>query len=207
MNSNEDVYLSFACYMKICGQNFILKQDNVALFEERRRKRLISTLDLMARMAYLKVLGADVKSFTQEEIRDINKIQSDALINRDWPLYASLLANKKIIGIEDKDADKILKQAISQQYADNSNLVTETDLKILGYDVKLSENNKEHIKALFENYMGNEYWPGVLRTLYLAKIVSAEKAEVTDKGLELTMLKKKEKLVVKIPPMPETRQF
>ena len=63
------------------------------------------------------------------------------------------------------------------------------------------------MKARLEQSRQSNNWEYFSLQAMKMKILAAEKVEITDKGLEISMPEKKEPLIDKIPPMPEQRKF
>jgi len=75
----------------------------------------------------------------------------------------------------------------------------------LGLDKEVWESLREELKrSSADDLMG---WQRLAKEAVALKILAAEKVDVTDKGLEITMRGEKKGLDNEVPPVPETKNF
>ncbi len=82
------------------------------------------------------------------------------------------------------------------------------EMKILdpSIDLNIGDLEIEGMKVDLEHYRGDNWQAFSMQAMEM-KILVAEKVEITDKGLEITMPKKKKPLRSETPPMPKKRKF
>lgn len=84
-----------------------------------------------------------------------------------------------------------------------------SNMRILDPEIKINigEKDWEGIKNLLNQSRGEEEHYLFYSLVIYVKVIAAEKVEVTDQGLIITMPKKKEALKPETPSIPETKQF
>ncbi|KKP33203.1 MAG: hypothetical protein A2360_04885 [Candidatus Staskawiczbacteria bacterium RIFOXYB1_FULL_32_11] len=160
-------------------------------------------------------IGVPAQQYLRNELKSFRDVGNWGAFAR-TAIEMQIFDAKADIGIDDKATNGMTHklEAYRKRGEWFSFISLASDIKILGIntDIKLDElEAKQGIKNQLEqskNYgIKHGDWNDFGRFVRDIKILIAEKAEITDKGLEITMPKEKESLQSDVPAIPEQKQF
>ena len=139
--------------------------------------------------------------------------------SKNWSVFLDYAKSIKIIDpsaeinfdVSEEDNNDMLDWLKEQKTPDGWKDFTVNAANMRIFDPKLElgldKEAWQAMKAQLEVYQRDHNWKRFSDMAMKMKILAAEELKVTDKGLEITMRKKKASLSSLVPPLPETKQF